>query len=150
MTSQEKKQYLLKYQYLTQEVDRLSDERAQVLARAQKITPTLSDMPKSQSGANRLELAVEDIVENTDKLAEKIREMLHAKEEIEQVIDSLEDDTLREIMKYRYINMMTWNKVCYTLYHDKDDFIDKFDSYLRKLYRKHGNALESLSLNVTM
>lgn len=117
MTSQEKKQYLLKYQHLTQEVDRLSDERAQVLARAQKITPTLSDMPKSQSGANRLELAVEDIVENADKLAEKIREMLRAKEEIEQVIDSLEDDTLRRLMKYRYINGMTLDRISFKIHY---------------------------------
>lgn len=136
MTSQEKKQYLLKYQYLTQEVDRLSDERAQVLARAQKITPTLSDMPKSQSGANRLELAVEDIVENTDKLAEKIREMLRAKEEIEQVIDSLEDDTLREIMKYRYINGMTWGEVA----------VKKNYTY-RNICYLHGKALHSINIS---
>ena len=135
MTGQEKKQYLLKYQHLTQEVDRLSDERAQVLARAQKITPTLSDMPKSQSGANRLELAVEDIVENADKLAEKIREMLHAKEEIEQVIDSLEDDTLREIMKYRYINMMTWEQIAFKMHY----------SYVH-ICRLHGRALFTMKL----
>lgn len=117
MTSQEKKKYLLRYRYFVQEVERLSDERAQVLARAQKITPTLSDMPKSQSGANRLELAVERIVENADKLEEKIKEMVQAKEEIEQVIDSLEDDTLRQLMKYRYINGMTLDKISFKIHY---------------------------------
>lgn len=135
MTSQEKKQYLLKYQHLTQEVDRLSDERAQVLARAQKITPTLSDMPKSQSGANRLELAVEDIVENADKLAEKIREMLRTKEEIEQVIDSLEDDTLRRLMKYRYINGMTWELIAV-----------KMNYTYQWVWELHGKALRNLQI----
>lgn len=117
MTSQEKKKYLLRYRYFVQEVERLSDERAQVLARAQKITPTLSDMPKSQSGANRFELAVERIVENADKLEEKIKEMVQAKEEIEQVIDSLEDDTLRQLMKYRYINGMTLDKISFKIHY---------------------------------
>ena len=117
MTSQEKKKYLLRYRYFVQEVDRLTEERAQVLARAQKITPTLSDMPKSQSGANRLELAVERIVENADKLEEKIKEMVQAKEEIEQVIDSLEDDTLRQLMKYRYINGMTLDKISFKIHY---------------------------------
>ena len=136
MTSQEKKQYLLKYQHLTQEVDRLSEERAQVRARAQKITPTLSDMPKSKSGANRLELAVEDIVENADKLAEKIREMLRAKEEIEQVIDSLEDDTLRRLMKYHYIDGKTWEEVAVKMFYGYQ--------WVCKL---HGRALAKLQIN---
>lgn len=87
-------------------------------------------MPKSQSGANRLELAVEDIVENADKLAKKIREMLCAKEEIEQVIDSLEDDTLRRLMKYHYIDGKTWEEVAV-----------KMNYSYRNITRMHGRAL---------
>lgn len=136
MTSQEKKQYLLKYRYFVQEVERLSDERAQVIAKAGKITPDLSDMPKSQSGANRLELAVERIVENADKLEEKIKEMLQAKEEIEQVIDSLEDDTLRQLMKYRYINLMKWEEIA----------VQMFYGY-QWVCKLHGRALAKIQIN---
>lgn len=130
MTSQEKKKYLLRYRYLSQEVERLSAERAAALSKARKITPTLSDMPKAQSGANGLELAVEDIIKNADELSEKIVEMNAVKCEIESVIDSLEDDTLRQLMKYHYINGMTWEEVAV-----------KMNYSYRNITRMHGRAL---------
>lgn len=137
MTSQEKKRYLLRYRYLAREVDRLTEERAEALSRAGRITPILSDMPKAPGGTNRLELAVEKLLENADELSEKIREALRAKREIETAIDRLQDPTLRQLMKYHYIDGNTWEQVAVRMQYS-----------WRQTVRLHGKALNVIECHI--
>ena len=149
MTNKEKKEYLKRYDTLNQEINRTLAECEEWRSKAEKMTASYSFTPKSQSQESRHEKAIEHILELEDKMDEDVDRLVELRKEIELSISSLPDN-LRLILKHKYIDGMTWSKVCYTMYHEKDDFIDKFDSYLRDLYRKHGKALTLLSLNVTI
>lgn len=80
MTSKEKIQYLKQYKYLDNHIDRLLEEKEKWRARAEKITPTISDMPNGGDGENQRELA--------------ICEMMDCEVEINRLIDQL--DNLRQ------------------------------------------------------
>ncbi len=79
MTSQEKIEYLGRYKAISRRIDRLLEERAEWMARATKITPTLSDMPKGGEQPNKIQFAVEKIVEIENEINWCIDELVKIK-----------------------------------------------------------------------
>lgn len=51
----------------------------------------------------------------------------------------------RCILRCRYIDGFEWNVVCEVLFSRKPDFDDKQETYLRRTFRIHNEALEALS-----
>lgn len=51
----------------------------------------------------------------------------------------------RCILRCRYIDGFPWNTVCEILFSRKPDFDDKMETYLRRTFRIHNEALEVLS-----
>ena len=135
MTSKEKKQYLSRYKKLDNEIDRKLEECQKWHDKAEKITPTISDMPKSNSGSNKIESAVERIIDLENELNEKIDCLVALRRNIESDISSVEDDTLRTLLEYRYIDGMTWEEVAV-----------KMNFNYRWVLRLHGRALTKLAI----
>lgn len=135
MTSQEKKQYLSKYQNLDSMINRKLEECEKWRDLAEKITPTLSDMPKSQISGNRVESAVEHIVELEQEINRSVDELVKLRKDIESSLKTVKDDTLRKLLEYRYIDGMKWEEVAVKM---------KFD--YRWVLRLHGKALTQLAI----
>lgn len=49
------------------------------------------------------------------------------------------------VLRCRYIDGFSWNEVCEILFSRKPDFDDKMETYLRRTFRIHNEALEALS-----
>jgi len=135
MTNQEKKQYLRRYQTINADINQMCEELSEWRTKATKITPTISDMPKSDGGENRLQGAVDHIVEIESKINARIDELVQAREEVMQVIEAVDDPKLRLILKHRYINGGKWEQIAVDLGYD-----------YRWLLRLHGQALNKLTI----
>lgn len=134
MTSQEKKQYLERYNILNQEINRALEECEEWRARAQKITPSFSFAPKSQSQESRLVNAVEHIIELENKMNADIDRLIQIRNEIEKSISTL-PSPLDLLMRYKYIDGLTWEEIAV-----------KMNYSYRNVCYLHGKALSKINI----
>lgn len=133
MTNQEKIKYLKQYKTNEIEIIKLNEEIATISNMAFKITSSLSDMPKANSSEDKLQVAVEKLVSLQNNLADKILENINFRIHIDNIIDKLAEKRLRLLMRYRYIDGLTWENIAVKLNYD-----------YRWVLRLHGIALSKL------
>ena len=132
-----KKEYLLQYKDAQREVDRLINERARWIARATKVTPTYTGMPHGGSGEDRMQDAVERLSEVEKELDKKIDRLVDLRQEVEAAIHTVGNSRLETVLKYRYINDMTFEQIAV-----------KMNYCYKQICRMHGDALQKMSNNV--
>jgi len=134
---------LQQYSYLSKEALDLEEEKSH-LADGLIGAVRINDMPKGSSRIHdpMAEVAVK-MADLAQLLADKLNEALALRMEIENAIESLEPQE-RQLIRYRYIDCLSWRRVTERLYGDRYDFIDKLESYLRTVYNHHGNILQKL------
>ena len=104
-------------------------------SRAEKITSSVSDMPKGGNQGDRLQLAVDRICELEERLNGKIDAAVKRRKEMEAAIITVEDRTLQLLLRYRYIDGMIWEQIALRLNY----------SYMH-VCRLHGQALSQIVL----
>lgn len=105
--NEEKTRGLKSYRGLVAEIQRLQREIERWRSIAEKVTPTLSAVRFTVPDGSRIENAVEHIDTLLDSLAAKLDELIGRRFQIEQTIDRVEDNQLRLLLRYRYIDGMT-------------------------------------------
>ena len=136
MTNQEKKKWLLEYRKLEQNIERDMEELQRLESRAEKITSMVSNMPKGSQQGDNLQRSVEKICELKVSLNQRIDAAVEKRKEIETVIETLEDKTLQLLLRYRYIDGMTWEQIAV-----------KMDYCWRQVVRLHGSALSKIKMS---
>lgn len=127
------KERLRKYQDLKQEQAQIHEQLEKIEAalyhpKIQRLT----DMPSAPSKGNALEDMTARHLELQDRYKAKLEELAAEQLAIEQAIDSLAPKA-RMLMRYRYIEGMTWEEVCVCM------------SYSwRQTHYIHARALEQL------
>ena len=97
MTSQEKKAWLGRYRQLDQRIGQLAEEISLWRSRAQKITPSYEGQPRG-GGEDRLQSAVEMILQLEEEADREIDALVELKGEIRRAIRTVEDHTLRVLL----------------------------------------------------
>ena len=69
------------------------------------------NMPKSESSSNRSEELNVLIIDKSEQLYQEIQELYRERDELVQVIESLDDPVENIIMRLLYIDGLTWNEV---------------------------------------
>ena len=125
------KEFLKSYREFEQSIDQRLDEHARLKARAERITSTISELPKYQG------ISLEDIIIkkvqleiDIEKDLAKYREM---RQRVEDVIGTLKNPTWQAVMRYRYLNGLKWV-----------DIAVKTNYSLDWIYHVHGYALQEL------
>jgi NifB/MoaA-like Fe-S oxidoreductase len=136
MTSQEKIEFLGRYKTISRRIDQLLDERAEWRARATKITPTLSDMPKGGEQPNKIQMAVEKMTEIEKEVDIEIDAAQTTKSEIMAAIKAVSDETLRNVLELRYISGKKWEQIAVETNYD-----------YRYVLKLHGRALQMVELD---
>ncbi|MBC8546103.1 hypothetical protein H8711_04030 [Clostridiaceae bacterium NSJ-31] len=135
MTNQEKKQYLLQYRNNESEISRTIEELTRWESRARRVTSGWSDLSSGTSNqGDRIQMCVEKIIEMQNKLAEQIDRGVALREDIEKAIGAVADDRLRLLLRYRYIDGYTWERIAVEMHYS-----------WRQVVRMHGKALEEMS-----
>jgi DNA-directed RNA polymerase specialized sigma subunit len=135
MTSQEKKEQLQKYKEAEREAVRLEEEIARWYSQAERTTTVLQKAPGGGTGGDRLQSAVEEIDGLLCQLGDKRAESVRIRRKIEDAIANVSDGRQRQLLRYRYIEGMTWTKTAVNLGVDE-----------RWVYRLHGQALSNLTI----
>ncbi len=70
-----------------------------------------------------------------DKIADELAELSALKDQIREVIDTVQDTDEQLVLKYRYVHNMTWEQIGNEMHADRST-----------IYRWHGNALKHATL----
>ena len=131
MTSQEKKEYLLGYQRINQRVNCLLLEQQRWRELATRVSPNLSGMPGGGKGGGT-QGAISKIVD-LETINAEIDKLVEKRKEIEGIIRAVEDNILRTLLEYRYINGKKWEEIALMMGYD-----------YRYILKIHGKALSLL------
>lgn len=135
MTTQEKKAFLQQYNATEQEEQRLSAEIERWKIRSQQ-TRSDYDTVKFICGPDpTLEYATRQIGEMTRQLIIQRSKLVALRQSIEAAIGSVPDDRLKELLRLRYIEGMTWEAIA-----------DQMNYSYMQINRLHKKALDELNM----
>ena len=134
MTNEEKKAILKQYIGLEKRIARLLDEKKKWKEKAEAISPVYSDMPKA-GGCDKIQNAVCQIVDLEQDINREIDAQVDLRRRIEAAVKQMDDEKLRDIVRYKYIDGMTWEQVSESMGLDE-----------RWVKRLHVRAIQKLTL----
>lgn len=127
--------YLSRYRRMSKRIDRLLEEQSRWREMALKITPVLSQTPGGGESGSPIERPMDKVLEIDVEIKREIYELQTVRQEIRSALDQLEDENLKLLMEYRYIDGMTWEQVAVEMHY----------SYMQ-ICRLHGKALKTIML----
>lgn len=127
--------YLSRYRRLNERIDRLLEEQRRWRERALKITPTLSQAPGGSESGSPVERPMDKVLEIEEKIKWEIDELKTVRQEIRAALNQLEDENLKLLMEYRYIDGLTWEQIA-----------EKMDYSRQWVTSLHGTALQKIKL----
>ena len=133
LTSQDKIAYLKRYGAIDNRIGQECEELSKWNARATKVTPTYSDMPKGGETSDKIQTSVEEMDEIREQLNSDMKELIKIKTEIMGAIKAVNDTTLQNVLIMRYISGKTWEQIA----------VDMHYSY-QWTCELHGRALKQL------
>lgn len=132
----EKIKYLSRYIPLSGRINRMLEEQYRWKCLAMKVTQNFSPTPGGGESGSPIERPMDKVDELERKITQAIDELADIRMEIEAVLGQLEDDTLRKLMEYRYIDGLTWEQVA-----------EKMHYSWRHTCRLHGEALAKINMS---
>ena len=133
--NEQKIRYLSRYRRMNARIDRLLDEKRRWWELALKITPSLSQAPGGGENGSRVERPMDKVMEIEAQITREIDELYTVHQEIKGTLSQLEDENLKLLMEYRYIDGLTWEQVA----------VEMNYSYMQ-ICRLHGKALNAIML----
>ena len=131
------KEYLLQYQHIQREREDIDRRMAQVrLKYAAPSAINYSDMPKAHNSNHDLSDYVAKMDELTDYMISKYTRLRGIEIDIYMRVDRMENQQERELLRYRYIDGMTWTQVA-----------DAMLTTERNVYFIHGRALQHFPMD---
>jgi DNA-directed RNA polymerase specialized sigma subunit len=125
------KEFLVSFREFEKYIDQRLDEHARLKARAERITSMMSEMPR-YNGLSREDIIVKKVQLEID-IEDDLKKYKEMRKRVEDVISQLSNKKWQIIMRYRYINGLTFEDIALSLGND-----------IRHIYRVHGWALEEL------
>ena len=127
--------YLSRYRRLNQRIDRLLEEQSRWREMALKITPVLSQTPGGGESGSPIERPMDKVLEIDVEINREIGELQIVRQEIHAALNQLEDESLKLLMEYRYIDGLTWEQIA-----------EKMDYSRQWVTSLHGTALLKIEL----
>lgn len=128
--------YLSRYRRLNERIDRLLEEQSRWREMALKITPVLSQTPGGGESGSPIERPMDKVLEIDEEINREIDELQIVRQEIRAALNQLEDENLKLLMEYRYIDGLTWEQIAV-----------KMNYCWRQVCRKHGQALTQITMS---
>lgn len=130
--SQEKIRYLRRYRLNELEIVRLKEELQRWRSQAEQVTSSVEYRGKAAKGT-RLQHAVDCLGSTEAMLTAQLTDRVRRRESIEAAISNVEDERLQLLLRYRYIDGLTWERIAVNMNY----------SY-RQVTRMHGRALRQI------
>lgn len=136
MTREEKIEFLSRYKEIDGEINRLCEELSVWRERVTKITPTYSSLPKGGQQDDKLQSAIEKIMELEQEIDAEIDVLQKTRKAIVLAVCTIQDSSLRKLLALRYLNRkedLTWEQIT-----------DKMHYAGRHIFRLHNLALDGM------
>ena len=134
MTNSEKKAFLCQYGVNEREIARLEEEIVLWKSRAERVTASYSLAPSHGSDSDKMQTAVIKILELESELYTRLVDATELRRNIQVAIDMVEDARLRNLLEYRYIDELGWEKIA-----------EKLSVEWRHVLRLHDTALKCIN-----
>lgn len=131
----EKIKYLSRHIALNRRIDRLLEEKAKWWSLCLKTTPSLSQVPGGGESGSPVERPMDKVLEIEAEINQEIDELQEVCRDIKSVLSQLEDDTLRLLMEYRYLDGLTWEQIA-----------EKMNYSRQWITSLHGRALAQIKI----
>ena len=125
------KEYLQQYRHIQREIEDIDRRMAQLrLKYAAPSAINYSDMPKAHNSEHDLSDYIVKMDELTNYMISKYTRLRGIEVDIYMRVDRMENQQERELLRFRYIDGMTWAEVA-----------DALNTTERNVYFIHGRAL---------
>jgi hypothetical protein len=106
----------------------------------------ISDMPRAHNVSDD---RMAELVGQKEELEELIRaavkEQSAERRALEGVMKFLRHSDERAVIRMRYFDRASWNEVVDLMFGGREDYLEKEESYLRRVHRIHGAALLNMA-----
>lgn len=128
------KEYLRQLSRKDARINALIERQQRYRELAERRTAVYRDTPGSgRRCSSSVEEYVVKIIDLEREIDRRIGEYVDLTREIEAAIDRVSDDRYRDILRYRYINGWSWERIAREMHYE-----------LRWIYRLHGRALREI------
>lgn len=129
------KNRLREYRRIDMEITTKLEEIKKLEALATKCTQTFSAVPPSGTrDVSRKEDIMLKIVDLEKQVKAAVDELILERKRIEALIDLVDDDVARQILKMRYLSFMRWERIAAEL-----------DVKIRWVYRLHAKSINDIN-----
>ena len=137
--------YVREEEAIDAKLDKLRRIEARMLGvRAMEI----SDMPRAHSGeTDRMASMLIEKEKVEEDILSAIKKHDESRQAIETIVELLPHALWQNVIELHYIDGMGWTEINGLCHGRMGDFDQKADTYLRRIYRAHDYALESMAKN---
>lgn len=143
------KQRLVELRESDKYIENLFEQKEMIEAQLTGISsPSLSDMPKSgtSSSPDRFTYKIAKLDELKAKIAKKIEQRDKERRYFEKLLSSVKKANQVSVIEMRYFYAMEWEEINNAIFGRKEDFEYRMDTYVRRTFYIHGEALSALAL----
>lgn len=109
-------------------------------------SPNLSGMPGgSGDGNSKTERQIIQKEELKSEIKDMTQRECEERTELERLVKEMQDPDEQTVIEMRYFDNVKWRPICDTLYSSNPDYIDKVDKYMKRIFKIHGSALQTLT-----
>ena len=109
-------------------------------------SPNLSQMPRgSGNGNSKTERQIIQKEELKTEIKDMTRRECEERTELERLVKEMQDPDEQTVIEMRYFDNVKWRPICDALYSSNPDYIDKVDKYMKRIFKIHGSALQTLT-----
>lgn len=134
MDTREKKDYLRSYKAADSEINDLLRQREAIMARLTRVTTSYSGMPGG-GGGDTMTDGIAKLIEVEGEINDRIDALIALRREIEGCIRTVDSSAQRRVLRLRYIEGMTWERVALEMHYERT-----------QVWRLHGRALAALKM----
>ena len=141
------KALLIAYKKLQKRIDN-TEKRLECLEMSMGApsTPSYTGMPSgSRDNSSRQERDLIKKEELQERLGDLYAEENRRREEIEGLIELMEKPDEQTVIEMHYIDGAKWWAICAALYDDEPDYDENPKRYLKRTFKIHGSALQTLT-----
>lgn len=137
------KERLGKYTRLLREIDNQYERLGRMeISMAAPPGPDMTGMPRgSGTPTDRTGMMVLRKMELEEQIEERLAEEREERATLEAMIRQVENPDERAVLRLRYFVRADWDGICAVLFSDRQDYLERIDSYQNRTYKAHGRAL---------
>lgn len=137
------KERLGKYTRLLREIDNQYERLGRMeISMAAPPGPDMTGMSRgSGTPTDRTGMMVLRKMELEEQIEERLAEEREERAALEAMIRQVENPDERAVLRLRYFDRADWDGICAVLFSDRQDYLERIDSYQNRTYKAHGRAL---------